>query len=345
MISIKNLFYLLLYAWDRFDEGQMASIDAEPDTDLLNLLAKVLERGVDHLLRRGLDRGYLSTVDDIAGVRGKLDISGTVKANLLTRGRTKCFFDEFTHDIRHNQILKASLGQLLCTESLDAKVRECVRVAYMRLPAISEIKLSDRVFAGVQLHRNIRYYGFLMDVCRILFDQLIPKEEEGTYSFRDIARDEVAMRRLFEQFLYNFFRHEQQRFKVRRPRFPWAGAIASRPQLIPQMHTDVTLIRAGNRLVIDAKYTPRVLQRHPRGNHTVRSDHLYQMFAYLRNIPRVAGETCDGMILYPLANDAVDVEMKIPGHRIRIHTVDLNQHWRLLRRELLALALGEEKVA
>jgi 5-methylcytosine-specific restriction enzyme subunit McrC len=62
MIAIKNLFYLLLYAWDAFDEGQITAVDAEPETDLLNLLAGVLCRGVDHLARRGIDRGYLSPV-------------------------------------------------------------------------------------------------------------------------------------------------------------------------------------------------------------------------------------------------------------------------------------------
>ena len=57
MIAVKNLYYLLLYAWNTFDEGRMAAVDAEPDTDLLNLMAAVLTRGVDHLLRRGPDRG------------------------------------------------------------------------------------------------------------------------------------------------------------------------------------------------------------------------------------------------------------------------------------------------
>lgn len=83
MIAIRNVYYLLLYAWDRLDEGRMATIDAEPDTDLVDLLASVLVRGVDDLLRRGLDRGYLLDADDISGIRGKFDVSATIKANLL----------------------------------------------------------------------------------------------------------------------------------------------------------------------------------------------------------------------------------------------------------------------
>src|SRR3954468_9405112 len=104
MIAIKNLYYLLLYAWDAFEEGRMAPVDAEPDTDLLNLLAAVLTRGIDHLLRRGPDRGYLPRTEVIPGIRGKLDLSASIKANLLPSARTACQFDELSHDVPHNQI-------------------------------------------------------------------------------------------------------------------------------------------------------------------------------------------------------------------------------------------------
>src|SRR5437870_3287900 len=108
MIAIKNLFYLLMYAWDAFDESQMTAVDAEPETDLLNLLAAVLSRGIHHLLRRGLDAGYLPQQEELPGIRGKLELSATLKSNVLARARTHCSFDELSPDVLHNRILKAS---------------------------------------------------------------------------------------------------------------------------------------------------------------------------------------------------------------------------------------------
>ncbi len=224
LITVKNIYYLLLYAWDRFDESLMTAIDAEPDTDLFNLLAAVLTRGVDHLLRRGLDRGYHLTADEIAGVRGKLALSTTVKRNLLLRARVACEFDELSHDVPHNQIVKATLRSLLYCQALDPRVRVAVKTAYLRLPGISDISLSKRTFRDVQLHRNIHFYRFLIDVCRLLYEHLIPDEAKGTFRFRDFTRDEERMRPLFERFLYNFYKHEQAAFKVRSRRFSWAGA-------------------------------------------------------------------------------------------------------------------------
>jgi 5-methylcytosine-specific restriction enzyme subunit McrC len=342
MIAVRNIYYLLLYAWDRFDEGRMAIVDAEPDTDLLNLLASVLTRGIDDLLRRGLDRGYVLIAEEIAGIRGKLDLSSTVKANLLLRARAACQFDELSHDVPHNQILKATLHRLLHSQTLDRELRERVRTAYQRLSGIQLIRLSERTFHSVQLHGNIQLYRFLIDVCQLLYEHLIPDEEQGTFRFRDFTRNEDGMRKLFERFLYNFYKHEQKLFKVQRNRFPWADALTQRPDLLPVMNTDVTLARPGHKIVIDAKYSSHVLQRHPYGSPTLNSGHLYQLFAYLKNLPKAANIALDGLIVYPLGKHAVDATIDLPGHRLRVYTIDLNQHWRLIRHDLLALVVPSE---
>lgn len=341
MITVKNIYYLLLYAWDKFDEGRMVSIDAEPDTDLVNLLALVLTRGIDQLLRRGLDRGYLSVAEELAGIRGKLDLSTSIKSNLLPRARTACQFDELSHDVLHNQILKATLVRLLKAEGVEREVRSSVRIAFQRMPECRSIQLTRRHFRAVQLHRNTRFYRFLIDVCRLLFEHLIPDEAKGSFRFRDLSRDEVQMRLLFEQFLRNFYKHEQSVFKARRSRFPWANVVGEGAALLPEMNTDVTLVRPGHQIVIDAKYTPKVLQHHPHGTPTLNSGHLYQLFAYLKNIANPMHDAIDGIIIYPLAQDSVNAKCDVHGHQCHVFTVDLRQHWTIIRRDLLSLVVPQ----
>src|SRR5437588_340691 len=115
MIPIQNVYYLLLYAWDALEYTDTEAVAAVPETQVLDLLAVILNHGIDRLLRQGLHRAYLSRQESIPGVRGKLDLSATVKADLLRRTRTICEFDELSHDILHNRILKATLAQLLRT--------------------------------------------------------------------------------------------------------------------------------------------------------------------------------------------------------------------------------------
>src|SRR5829696_5338174 len=57
-IPIRNVYYMFLYAWDRFREGQALEVAATEGPEVLDLFAEVLIKGVRRLLRRGLDRGY-----------------------------------------------------------------------------------------------------------------------------------------------------------------------------------------------------------------------------------------------------------------------------------------------
>ena len=55
--------------------------------------------------------------DEIAGPRGRLRLDRMVKEATQLRGTAICDFDELTHDVLHNQILKATLTNLAgCTD-------------------------------------------------------------------------------------------------------------------------------------------------------------------------------------------------------------------------------------
>src|SRR5262249_28857015 len=86
-IPVRNLYYLLLYAYDALDEGEVVEAGALPETGVADLFAHVLDAGVNHLLRRGLDRGHVPVREAIPGVRGRVDVSATVKAATRSRAR------------------------------------------------------------------------------------------------------------------------------------------------------------------------------------------------------------------------------------------------------------------
>ena len=60
MIPVQNLYYLLCYAWDQWNEGKVVDVSSTEYTGLQDLFAKVLCGGVKHLIRRGFDRGSVS---------------------------------------------------------------------------------------------------------------------------------------------------------------------------------------------------------------------------------------------------------------------------------------------
>ncbi len=341
MIPIRNLYYLLLYAWDALEQLDTELIAAEAETSVLDLLAAVLNHGIDRLLRQGLDRAYLSRQETIPGVRGKLNVSATVKGDFLRHSRTVCEFDDLSHDVLHNCILKATLWRLLRTDGLDTRLREPLRITWHRFHEVAEISLTDRTFRLVQFHRNNRIYRFLLDVCRLLHDYLIPNKQTGQFAFRDFLEDDKRMRVLFERFIRNFFRYHAEGYnRIEAESLRWEAATGSAQdlELLPGMRTDVCMHRPGLVLVVDAKYYRQTLQEY-RGRATIRSAHLYQLFAYLKNVALKAkpDDEMQGLLIYPLTTRPIHATYQIQGHRVRVCTLNLNQNWWLIHDDLLAL--------
>ena len=138
-IPVENIYFLLCYAWDRLEEGEIVDVDPQGITQLVDLFGRVLANGVSQLLKRGLDREYRVRDESIAGVRGKLAVSTTIKRNLLSRAHTHCEFDELTYDVIHNQILRKTLLNLTRISDMDAGLRSTLHGLYRRLDGISEL--------------------------------------------------------------------------------------------------------------------------------------------------------------------------------------------------------------
>ena len=284
-IPVANIYYLLAYAWDKLTEQRIVLRDSDDCKTPLDLLAKILANGTTHLFKKGLDRNYREQEDSLAGIKGKLLLAESLKKQTFQRGRAICRFDEFNHDVLHNQILKSTLGRLQYLKILDEKIRREVRLLYNRFHDVSEINLSKPVFRRVQLHRNNQFYGFLLHVCELLNDNFLPDEEHGQFRFRDFLKDENQMPRLFESFVHNFYIKELDRKKwvsVKREDIEWQF-FQKGHELLPKMQTDVCLRTADRKIIVETKFSKNILKSNRGGAGKLSREHLSQIFSYLKN--------------------------------------------------------------
>jgi len=337
-IPIQNLYYLLSYAWDMLEEAKLANVSVTPEMRLQDLLARVLCGGVTHLLKRGLDRSYVTYAEEIAGVRGRLDIAASVKRNSFLKAQACCIFDELSPDTLHNRIVKTTLRQLGTVDNLAADLAEELRELYRRFPGVMETRISPQLFRRVSLGRNSSYYRFLLDVCELVQTNLLVDEASGDIQFRDFVRDEAQMARLFERFLLNFFKREQRQFKVDSPRFRWrASGSPEHLSYLPEMRTDIVLRDRTDTIVMDAKFYSETLSEYLT-TRSVRSSHLYQIFAYMSHLAH--GDRRDrvtGILVYPRVTETVRVGVTLFGHPMLAATVNLAQPWPGVRADLLSL--------
>lgn len=338
MIPIANLYYLLCYAWNRLDEKDFVDVEALPRQDLPNLLSRILINGVKRLLRQGVDRIYVAHTEDSLNPKGKIDVTDSLKRGLLMRNAVACVVDERSHDVLHNRIIRTTMPRLASTAEVDSGPRHELRLLERQLGDVSLIELRAEHFSRVQLHRNNSFYRFLLHVCELCFFALLADERQGEYRFREFLRDEGRMRKVFQDFVYNFYRIEQRDFAVKSERLDWDTSYVDRQAqaLLPGMVTDVCLDSSSRKIVIECKFSPDVLQENW-GKLTARSEHLYQLFAYLKNLERRGGthQHCEGLLLYPTTIHPIDFVFDTQGHTVRVVTLDLREAWGDIRVRLL----------
>jgi 5-methylcytosine-specific restriction enzyme subunit McrC len=223
---------------------------------------------------------------------------------------------------------------------VNTQHREQVRRLARQLQGVTLLPLSRELLGAVHLHANNRHYGFLMDLARLIAQCAIPDEAGGDLRFRNFLRDRQQMARLFEAFVFNFLRIERGDLTVRREVLAWDASSASDPELrfLPDMRTDVTA-RSGNKtVVIDAKYYEQTFTSYY-DKRAIHGQHLYQLSAYLRNMEAREGPDAEaeGILLYPVVADDVDLEYRLLGHKLRIRTLNLDQDWQAIDRDLRTL--------
>lgn len=341
-IPVKNIYYLLAYAWNRLPEAEIVDISNLESQELADLFAAVLINGIHHLLRRGLDQNYLTEEAELAGIRGRINIGITARRMLSPHGRAYCEFDELRVDTVPNQILRATVNVLVRVPSLDSDLKLKLRGLNRELGGISQVPLSRSLFRSVQLHSNNRFYKFLLSICELVLTMSLVDEAGGDLRFRDFSRDDKAMARLFESFVFNFYRIERPELDIRKERIYWEASSTSDPEFrfLPTMETDISVRDKPHTrtLIIDTKFYKETFQQYY-DREKIHSANLYQLVAYLNNLQYRTGADAEakGMLLYPVVQRSVRLIYNLAGHDVSICTINLGANWKDIRSELRAL--------
>ena len=233
---------MLCYAWDRLEESKVVDVGNDDTTELVDLFAKVLISGLKHILRRGLDRGYVQVRDELSTLRGRLDFNRSMGLMVRNTPRMVCEFGELQNDILTNQILKTSAERLIRVSNVDKKLADKLSFLLLNFKNVSTLRLSYHLFRKVEIHRNNAFYDFLIEVCKLIFELTRPEEDGKHYKFKEFVRDEKEMGKIFEEFVRNFYRIEQDNFKVGPLQLRWnAEGSIDQLKMLPVMKTDIHL--------------------------------------------------------------------------------------------------------
>lgn len=328
---------MLSYAFQVLSEQGYKNIETEQFDNVAELCAAILSKGVSLQLKRGLGREYIETSESLSSVRGRIEISESIKTRSLLKRQLVCSYDDFSENSYMNRIIKTTMQLLLHADIAKARKKELRKL----LVYFGNVDLLDvhNINWKIQYNRNNQTYRMLISVCYLVIKGLLQTNTDGTTRLMDFL-DEQRMCRLYEKFILEYYRKEFPKLTVNASQIPWALDDGIN-DMLPVMQTDIMLSHGSKVLIIDAKYYGHTTQAQY-DIHTLHSANLYQIFTYVKNkeaeLANVPHEV-SGMLLYARTDEAVQPNnsYQMSGNKISVRTLDLNREFSEIAAQLNAI--------
>lgn len=337
MIRIQNIYYMLAYAFQVLNEQGYKSIATEEFENTAELFAAILARGISTQIKRGLGKEYNPKTDSLSTIRGKIDVSETIKTQSIQRKQLICSYDEFSVNSYMNRIIKSTVVLLLRANVSKARKKE-LRKLLVFFDEVDTIDLNN-VNWNVRYNRNNQTYRMLISVCYLVIKGLLQTQSDGSTKLMDFL-DEQRMHRLYEKFILEYYRREHPEITPNAARIDWQ-LDNDTSEMLPVMQTDIMLTCGEKTLIIDAKYYAHSTQLQY-DTHTLHSGNMYQIFTYVKNKQAELKDrphTVSGMLLYAKTDEEIypDEEYSMSGNRIAVRMLDLSGDFDLIRVQLDAI--------
>jgi 5-methylcytosine-specific restriction enzyme subunit McrC len=337
VIPIKNIYYMLSYAFQVLNEQGYKNILTEQFNNVAELCAAILTKGVSVQLKQGLRREYIEQSEALSSLRGRIEISESIKTRSMLKKQLICSYDDFSVNSYLNRIIKTTMVVLLRSDISKGRKKEIRKT----LVYFEEVNVLDIETINWRIHynRNNQTYRMLISICYLVIKGLLQTNTDGTTRLMDFL-DEQRMNRLYEKFILEFYAKECPQVRATASQIPWAldDGVNS---MLPVMQSDIMLSKGNEVLIIDAKYYTHTTQTQY-DVHTLHSANLYQIFTYVKNKDVEFGSNphkVSGMLLYAATDEVVQPDniYRMSGNKISVRTLDLNQDFSDISKDLLCI--------
>lgn len=250
MISIKNIYYMLTYAFQVLKEQGYKSIETEEFENVADLCAAILIKGVTSQVKRGLAKEYIQQTESLSYLRGKIDISESIKEQSMIKRQLVCSYDDFSVNSYMNRIIKTTMDVLIKSD-VDKERKKQLRKLKLYFSNVESLKVTN-INWKIKFNRNNQTYQMLVFICYLVIKGMLQTNSDGSTKLMNFL-DEQRMCRLYEKFILEFYRKEKPELKASASQIPWDiddGYV----EMLPIMQTDIMLKKEEKTLIIDAKY-------------------------------------------------------------------------------------------
>jgi 5-methylcytosine-specific restriction enzyme subunit McrC len=349
-IPIRNLWHMLLYAWNEPPFSLPENLkDVEDAPSLDSLLASVLVKLVQQRIRIGLGRSYTDEQQFLRGVRGRIKFAESLKSLAFERGQAYCQFQQYSLNVPKNQIVRSTLMRLVQVGQFGPEparaelLRHTLRRLVRELDGVDLVELQLDFIRRQQLGRNDRDYRLMLVICELLLQRQMPTDSYGSHTLPALKRAELVMHRIYERFVANFYQIHLKDWQVIPQKYiVWHTQTPS--SYLPGMQPDLVMQHKTTRriVVLDTKFTTQSIVKNQWGGAGFNSPHLYQIYAYLKTQEHLSEQhrQATGILLYPqTSSEKVSERIGLQEQTIRIESIDLTTPWQEIEQVLLETIL------
>ena len=337
-ILIKNIYYMLAYAFQVLKQTNYEEIAAESFEEVQDLFAAILTKGMSQQIKQGLYREYIIKRDTMTALRGKIDMPETIKDRMQHKQVLSCVFDELSENNILNQVLKTTANILVRSNGVSSEHKNALKSALLFFDGIDTVDPKQIAWNRLNIRRNNKSYDMLLNICYFVLDGLLQTTEKGQFRMASFSDEHMA--RLFERFVLEYYIHHHKELSVSSSEVKWNVTDGDEASIkfLPTMQTDIMLKEKKDKkrtLIIDTKYYTHTMQKQF-DSVTFHSRNMYQIFTYVKNYDTEDSGLVSGMLLYAKTGESItpNAEFGIGGNRISVKTLDLNHDFKVIASQL-----------
>lgn len=347
-IPIKNIYYMLSYAFSELQASQYKSIETESFKNVSDICAAILIKGVSLQIKRGIHKDYIKKSEALSTPKGKINVSESIKTLSIQKQQLYCTYDDFSVNSYLNKIIKSTMLRLIKAD-IELKRKKELKKLLMYFSEVDVIDLYNANWNFIYNYNN-QTYRLLISICYMVVKDLIQSQKNGKTKVVDFL-DEQRMCRLYEKFILEYYKKEVPEVNANASKIEWQLADGDNFDMLPEMKTDIMLSDKSreNILIIDTKYYTHTTQVNY-NKHTLHSNNLYQIFTYVKNkeaeLTDKPHNSVSGLLLYAKTDEQIqpDNEYTMSGNRISVKTLDLNCDFEIIKEQLNRIAKAVQKI-
>lgn len=343
---------MLAYVFRPLKKDDYKKLAFEQFDDVLDLYGKILVIGLKRLIRQGFFRDYIRKTESGSSIRGKINLKDSIKLLSSRKKQLNFTYNEYSMNNYLNQIIKSTLLFLIKSD-IEEDTKKNIRRILLYFSNVETLDVKS-INWKIRYYRNNQEYKMIITFCKYAINEALPTEVDGTDKLMHFTDEYIYA--LYEEFIRKYYEKQcrenecYENLSVDRFYLDWAidKSQSDEDDILPRMETDIVLYNKNENkyLIIDAKYYGEIFTRKRKGSRSLRSGHLYQIFAYVKTKAfelKEESHKVSGMLLYAGTNesDQPDVSYMVEGNRISVKTLDLNKEkFEDIETQLDQIALG-----